>query len=59
MIIARYPMMLVPIRAFAMKHRSSIAALQQLFDDTTSALLANFRHKTIPLAIDLQEASLQ
>jgi len=35
----------VAIGAFAMKHRSSITAAQQLFDDTTSALLTNFRHK--------------
>jgi hypothetical protein len=45
MIIEGYPVIFVALGAFAMKDRSSIAALQQLFDDTTSALLANFRHK--------------
>jgi hypothetical protein len=45
MLIARYSVMFMAIGAFAMKDRSSITALQQLFDDTTSTLLANFRHK--------------
>jgi hypothetical protein len=45
LVIQRHPVMLVSIDAFAMKHRSPILALQQLFDDTTSTLLANFRHK--------------
>jgi hypothetical protein len=44
-VIAGDPVILVAIDAFAMKHRSPIIALQQLFYDTTSALLANFRHK--------------
>jgi len=43
--IARYSVMFVAIGAFAMKDRSSISASQQLFHDTTSALLADFRHK--------------
>ena len=45
LIVARYLVIFVAIGAFAMKHRSSITAAQQLFDDTTSALLTNFRHK--------------
>ena len=38
-------MQLVAIGAFAMKHRSSITAAQQLFADTASTLVAYIQHK--------------
>jgi len=38
-------MQLVAIGAFAMKHRSSIIAAQQLFADSPSALFAYIQHK--------------
>ena len=40
------------VGALAMKDRSSVAAPQQLFADTTAALIANFFHKQSPFADD-------
>jgi hypothetical protein len=42
---AERPMLSVVIGAFAMKNRSTIAAVQQLCDDIPSALIANIQHK--------------
>jgi NO-binding membrane sensor protein with MHYT domain len=33
------------VGALAMKHRSTVAASQQLFADTPAALVANIQHK--------------
>lgn len=45
-------MHLVAVGAFAMKDRSSLAAAQQLFADTASALVANLQHKQSSFAGD-------
>jgi hypothetical protein len=37
------------VGALAMKHRSPVAASQQLFADTPAALVANIQHKKNPL----------
>ena len=51
-IFAGRPVQLVTVDTLAMKNRSSVTAVQQLFADTAPALLANFLHKQRSFAED-------
>lgn len=45
MLLAGRPVQLVAVDTLAMKNRSPITAVQQLFADTAPALVANIQHK--------------
>lgn len=59
--VAGRPVQFMAVGALAMKHRSSITASQQPFDDTASALVAYIQHNDFLLpaisAFSLQRSS--